>query len=204
MAWINTIALSEASGKLQKLYQRVAGPDGQIDNILKAHSLRPHTLTGHMTLYKNVLHHADNTLPKWYLESVGVYVSLINQCEYCVVHHKAGLCRLIGDDRGNAIVAALESDEWPSSEESRFAAGIQYASKLSRSPGKMREDDLAPLRTAGFDDGAILELNQVIAYFNYANRTVLGLGVSFAGEVLGLSPSDESDEENWCHQKPVE
>ena len=33
-----------------------------------------------MKLYKNVLHHNSNTLPKWFLESIGMYVSLLNKC----------------------------------------------------------------------------------------------------------------------------
>jgi uncharacterized protein YciW len=55
------------------------------------------------------------------------------------------------------------------------------------------------MREAGLDDGMILEVNQVVAYFAYANRTVLGLGVSHAGEVLGLSPGDSDDPDNWTH-----
>ena len=48
--------------------------------------------------------------------------------------------------------------------------------------------------------GDIREVNQVAAYFAYANRTVLGLGVTTAGEVLGLSPSDYlNDDQNWQH-----
>lgn len=44
-----------------------------------------------------------------------------------------------------------------------------------------------------------VEINQVVSYFAYANRTVLGLGVSLEGDVLGLSPNDSSDAENWRH-----
>ena len=56
------------------------------------------------------------------------------------------------------------------------------------------------MRREGLDDGQILEVNQVVAYFAYANRTVLGLGVATAGEELGLSPSDGEDAENWGHR----
>ena len=80
MSWIETIDYADANGKLKKIYERVKGPDGNIDNVLKLHSLRPHTLTGHMTLYKSVLHHSENSLPKWYLEALGVYVSQLNKC----------------------------------------------------------------------------------------------------------------------------
>jgi hypothetical protein len=38
-----------------------------------------------------------------------------------------------------------------------------------------------------------------VAYFNYANRTVLGLGITTDGEVLGLAPGDRTDPDNWTH-----
>ena len=39
------------------------------------------------------------------------------------------------------------------------------------------------LKSAGALDGKILEVNQVAGYFSYANRTVLGLGISLSGEI---------------------
>ncbi len=98
MAWIKTISHGAATDRLKTTYDRIAGPDGQIDNILSAHSLRPHTLDGHMALYKSVLHHASNKLPTSLLETAGVYVSLLNGCGYCVDHQYAGLRRLVKDD----------------------------------------------------------------------------------------------------------
>ena len=80
MTWITTVAYEKASGKLRKLYDRIKGPDDNVDNIMLAHSLRPHTMEGHMSLYKHVLHHSENTLEKSYLETIGVYVSMLNNC----------------------------------------------------------------------------------------------------------------------------
>ena len=71
MSWIKTIPFEEATGKLKTIYNRIKGPNNQIDNVLSIHSLRPHTLTGHMSLYKNVLHHSDNTFDNWFLEFLG-------------------------------------------------------------------------------------------------------------------------------------
>jgi len=56
------------------------------------------------------------------------------------------------------------------------------------------------MRAAGYDDGEILEINQVTAYFAYANRTVLGLGCSTEGDILGLSPNQSDDPGNWSHR----
>ncbi len=41
----------------------------------------------------------------------------------------------------------------------------------------MTPEDLAPLRQAGLDDAGILDVCQVVAYFNYINRLADGLGV---------------------------
>ena len=60
--------------------------------------------------------------------------------------------------------------------------------------------DINTIREAGFDDGQILEINQVVAYFAYANRTVLGLGVDTDGDILGLSPNNSGNPDDWSHK----
>ncbi len=198
--WIQVIPPQRAEGKLAQLYQRVADGDGDVDNILQVHSLRPHSLSGHLALYKNVLHHSGNTLPKTELELIGVWVSHLNGCAYCVEHHFAGYQRLLGDDTlAVGQRSALESGSWEADFDSRWQAMLRYAESLTRDPAAVEQAMVQALRTAGLDDGQILELNQVVAYFNYANRTVLGLGVSTVGDELGLSPNDSSDEQNWSH-----
>ena len=201
MSWIQTISYEEATGRLRAVYERIKGPGGYIDNILQVHSLRPHTLTGHMMLYKNVLHHTGNTLPKTLLETLGVYVSLLNECTYCVEHHFAGLRTLLGDDvRAQAIRNALETNTLDAVFDERERAALRYAETLTRTPGTLNADAVTALHEAGLDDGEILEINQVVSYFAYANRTVLGLGVTTDGDILGLSPSDADNPDNWQHQ----
>ncbi len=56
-------------------------------------------------------------------------------------------------------------------------AMLDYAVKLTESPTLMEAADLKPLREAGFDDKAILDINQIVAYFAYVNRVADGLGV---------------------------
>jgi len=198
MSWIKQIAYADATGRLRQAYDRVKGPHGEIDNILAVHSLRPHTLEGHMALYKNALHHTSNRIPTWELELVGVHVSLLNGCDYCVDHHFAGMRRLLADDdRAKELRAALEARAYDGLD-ARKAAMLRYAERLTLAPAEVTEADLGPMRAAGMDDGEILEVNQVAAYFAYANRTVLGLGVSTVGDVLGLAPAD-ADDASWHH-----
>ncbi len=200
MTWISTISYDDAEGALKKLYDRIKGPDNNVDNIMLAHSLRPHSMEGHMTLYKYVLHHPRNTLPKSYLETIGVWVSLLNACRYCVEHHFAGMSRLLKDDtRAAAIRAAMEERDLPKAFTGKELAGLEYAEKLTLSAAAVSERNIGSMRDAGFDDGEILEINQVTAYFAYANRMVLGLGIDTEGDIIGLSPGDSSDPDNWSH-----
>ena len=125
--WISHIPYENAQGRLRQLYDRVKGPDDNVDNIMLAHSLRPHSMEGHMALYKYVLHHPGNLLPKWFLEVLGVYTSLINQCSYCVEHHFAGLQRLLKDDvRAASMRRALEN---PSLAEAQANLGVSLSAQ---------------------------------------------------------------------------
>ncbi len=201
MSWIKRILLKESTGRLRRIYERVAGSSGQIDNILTAHSLRPHTLEGHLALYKNTLHHGANTLTKSFLETVGVYVSALNGCRYCVDHHFSGLKRLLQDDElAERMRKALEGNVLEHAFNLREQVALRYVRTLTQSPRALVEQDIHEMRQAGFDDGQILEINQVAAYFSYANRTVLGLGVNAANEILGLAPGDSSDPKNMVHE----
>lgn len=200
MTWIRTISFDEAQGRLKKLYERVKGPDNNVDNIMLAHSLRPHSMEGHMGLYKSVLHHSRNELSKRYLETLGTFVSLLNQCQYCVDHHFTGLKRLVNDPaQSDSIYQALATGELELHFSGAELAGLQYAEKLTRSAASVSQTDIAALREAGLSDGQILEINQVTAYFAYANRTVLGLGINTEGDIIGLSPGDSADPDNWQH-----
>ena len=201
MPWIDTVPYQQSTGRLRRLYDRVKGPGDNVDNIMMMHSLRPHSMEGHMALYKQVLHHSANTVPKAFLETVGVWVSLLNRCAYCVEHHFAGLGRLLDDDaRAAAIRAALESGAIEAGPfEPREKLALRYAEALTRDPSSVTGAMVAAMRAAGYDDGEILEINQVTAYFAYANRTVLGLGCSTEGDILGLSPGRSDDPGNWSH-----
>jgi len=201
MSWIKKISYQEAQGKLKSIYNKVKGPNDCIDNVLLIHSLRPHSLVGHMSLYKNVLHHSNNTLPKWYLESIGVYVSYLNQCDYCVSHHFEGLKRLLNnDEEASNFMKAMLNDTLDAYFDVKLLEGIKYAEKLTNSMHTLSKSNIDKLKELGFSEGEILEINQVTSYFNYANRTVNGLGVTTEGDIIGLSPNDSDDPDNWSHK----
>ena len=54
---------------------------------------------------------------------------------------------------------------------------LDYAVKLSLKPHAVSGADVESLRSAGFDDTGILDICQVVSYYNYVNRLADGLGV---------------------------
>ncbi len=198
-AWIRLIPYDESEGYLRTLYDRVKGPDGRIDNVMKAHGLRPHTMEGHSALYKSVLHHAGNTTPVWFLEVLGVATSLANRCDYSVAHHTAGLCRLVGQERGEKIFRALAAAQPEREFSGKELALIRYVVRLTLKPQGFPKAEYDVLRAAGCEEAEIFEANQVCAYFNYSNRLLNGLGVTTAGDSLGYSPPNTGRLDDWEH-----
>jgi uncharacterized peroxidase-related enzyme len=189
VAWIRVIPYEESEGELRRIYDVVKGASGQLDNVVKVHSLRPHTLEGHYALYRSVLHHPANEMPPWFLETLGVYTSVLNGCQYSAAHHSEGLRLALADDsRFEAVQDAVSRDRPESAFSGKELALLRYARKLTLVPGMVAKSDIEALRSAGATDGEILEANQVVSYFNYANRVLSGLGVTTEGDVLGTSP----------------
>jgi len=61
-----------------------------------------------------------------------------------------------------------------------------YAERATRAPASCGAADVASLRGCGFDDVAIHDAVQVIAYFNYINRIADCLGVDLEPEMKRL------------------
>jgi uncharacterized peroxidase-related enzyme len=123
---------------------------------------------------------------------VASYTSIVNSCAYSLAHHFTNARRLIGDDaRADRIKAALDARRPEDAFDGKELALLRYAEKLTADVGAMAQADIAALRAAGCDDGEILEVNQVCAYFNYSNRLLNGLGVTTEGDVIGYYKEGE-------------
>ena len=190
-AWIAMISDEEADDDLLDALALARTPHGTVDNVMRVHSLRPNTMHGHVALYRAALHDDANTLPTWLQETISSYVSILNDCPYSLANHWKNARHLIGDEaRADRIEAALHARNPEDALEGRELALMRYAEKLTLAPGAMMEADVAALRAVGLDDGAILEANQIVGYFNYVNRCLNGLGVTTAGDIVGYYAED--------------
>lgn len=81
MAWIRIIQEDEATGKLKELYDKYAEPSGEVDNILKIHSLNVKSLRTHYDLYAHLMR-GRSDLSRVQREMIAVVTSAINRCHY--------------------------------------------------------------------------------------------------------------------------
>ncbi len=54
---------------------------------------------------------------------------------------------------------------------------LDYALKLTVSPGSVAEQDVVRLKELEFTDTDILHITEVVGYYAYANRIADGLGI---------------------------
>lgn len=88
--------------------------------------------------------------------------------------HAADLRVEVQDDE---LVRQVAIDHRAAALSPRQRAMLDFAWKLTREPRAMTRDDVDRLRAHGLDDGAVTDVVQVAAYFNYINRVADALGV---------------------------
>jgi uncharacterized peroxidase-related enzyme len=191
-AWIEMIPDDAAHGRLKELLDKARTPHGTVDTVMRVHSLRPETMNGHVTLYRSVLHSEENVLPFWFLEVVASYTSILNDCTYSLTHHFMNVRNLLRDQpRADRIFTALKAHRPEDEFDGKELALLRYAAKLTTDVGRMIRSDFEVLKIAGCDDGEILEVNQVCAYFNYSNRLLNGLGATTDNDIIGYYKADD-------------
>lgn len=80
--------------------------------------------------------------------------------------------------KNDELVKQLERDYTQAELSSTDRSMLDYSAKLTRTPQSMVEGDVLQLREAGFNDRAILDIAQIVAYYAYVNRIADGLGVT--------------------------
>lgn len=178
MPYIRTYDLENADTELRAAYEQIIGSRGKLAEVHKIQSLNPPALLAHMDLYKAIMF-SKSPLKRYQREMVAVIVSAANKCPYCIEHHRQALLFYWKDeDRADALIRDFTTADITEAEKALCA----FARHLTLQPGQTDAAGVEALRRHGWDDRAILDTTQVIAYFNFVNRIVLGLGVSFNAE----------------------
>ncbi len=174
MSYIKIIEHEEAEGRLKEIYDDLIQSRGKLATVHKIQSLNPETIVAHMDLYMKIMF-GRSPLRRYQREMMAVVVSVNNRCDYCITHHALALQHFW---KNEAKMKQFITDFTKADLSVIDVQWCELAKQLTLQPSKVSEESyLKPLRDLGASDRMILDATLVIAYFNFVNRLVLGLGI---------------------------
>nr|WP_254546448.1 peroxidase-related enzyme [Halomarina sp. BND7] len=138
---------------------------GFTPNVFSAFAYKPSHFRAFFAYHDALVE--DTALDRDEIEMIVVTVSGVNDCLYCVVAHGA-LVRIYAKDP--KLADQLATNHRSADLSPRHRAMLDFAVKLTESPGEVEEADLDRLREHGFSDEAIWDVGSVTAYYNLSNR----------------------------------
>jgi uncharacterized peroxidase-related enzyme len=120
-------------------------------------------------------------------ELFAAYTSHLNQCQYCLGHHRDTSVQALGDE---SLVQAVLADWHTAPIDEKTKAMLSFLRKLTLEPFNIGVVDIASLREAGLSDEAIEDAIHICANFNIINRLADAFGFELPSP-QGLARSTE-------------
>ncbi len=164
MARVRSIPSTELPADLADLYERFAAGYGPFRNQVAVFAHVPAALRHLMAMLMEL--RAAATLPKRYLELAIVTVSKLNECDYCVAHHKPFLAvEGISPAAADRVLDNADHPEFDAID--RLV--IEYASAAWNDPHRLRDGLFDRLRQH-FSEAQIVELTLRITLCGFFNK----------------------------------
>jgi uncharacterized peroxidase-related enzyme len=175
VTWIRTVPWEEATGLLREAYDWQAASLGRPAEFTQLGSPYPGIVEERLRLYKMVeacpsaLAPVERQLACW-------VTSLLNGTDHCASGLRLKLASL-GVTAEDLDQVEADPAGFVLADQPRLVAIARHAAKLTRTPTEMTAADLDELRRHGLGDRELVDLNNLVAYYNYINRVVMGLGL---------------------------
>jgi uncharacterized peroxidase-related enzyme len=176
--WILTLEPARAEGRLREAYEMEAAVFGAPIGLAVLGSLYPDLALERLRLHE-VVQQAPSALTPLERGLAAYVTSTRNGATSIASGIRRGLLRLDAPDwllDNIRAGAAL----WGVSDDDRIDVIVAYAERLTRAPALIAAADINRLRAVGLTDLDILDLNNVVAYYNYVDRVANGLGLRSA------------------------
>jgi uncharacterized peroxidase-related enzyme len=169
MSRLTIPAVTDVPAASKPLLDAVHKQLGVVPNLMKLLGHSPAALEGYLALSGAL---AKGALDAKLRESLALAVAEYNGCDYCLAAHSyigKNLVKLSDDEIGQARDGRAMTP--------RNAAALRFAQRVAAERGKVSDNDLASLRSAGFSDAETLEvvlnvaLNVLTNYVNNVART---------------------------------
>lgn len=167
MSRLKAVTNASADRKSRGLLEGVEMKLGMVPNIMRTMANSPATLEAYLA-FSNAM--ATGSLSAKLREQIALVVGETNKCEYCLAAHAAlGRRAGLNDDEVTASRRGESADQ-------KTAAVLTFAGKVVAERGRVADEDIASLRTAGLSDGEIAEVVSNVAlnlFTNYFNHVAL-------------------------------
>lgn len=165
---IEPVDPARASGRARELLAGVRKALGLTPNVVRTMARRPAVLDGYLNLAEAL---GQGSFDARTREAIALTVAGANDCGYCASAHTA-------ISRGLKVAdAEIAARLGGNSSDPRLDAALKFARAVVARRGEVTDAELAAVRLAGHDDGAILEivanvvLNILTNYVNHVAQT---------------------------------
>jgi uncharacterized peroxidase-related enzyme len=174
MSRINTPAsIDTAPAAAKPLLEAVKKQMGSVPNLFRVVANSPAALEGYLGLNGAL---SKGSLDAKTRERIALAVAEINGCGYCLSAHT-----YLGKNVAKLDDAEMTANRSGASNDLKADAAVRFAVKVVNARGHVSDADIAAAKTAGFDDGQIIEIVLHVALntlTNYVNE-VAGTEIDF-------------------------
>ncbi|MBP2301373.1 carboxymuconolactone decarboxylase family protein [Azospirillum picis] len=177
MAHVNLVDPATSSAAVKPTLDRIKGAFGVVPNMFKAVANSPAALASMWGSFGAL---GQGTIGAKLGEQIAVAIADRNDCRYCLAAHT-----LLGQKAG-ATAAEMADAQRGRSADPKASAALAFAVKVVENRGAIDAADVQSLRSAGFDDEAIVEILAHVAlnlFTNYVN-VAFDVPVDFPGVKL--------------------
>lgn len=151
------VSLDTDDEQVRSLFDADAEVYGQPSLFARALAHNPDVLAARQE-YVSALTDAG-VLDEELTELVYAAVATANDCEYCVASHTDRLVEHLGLDQSTVeALATASADDLGQLLDERAGVVVPFARRIATDPKRISGEDIAELRSLGFDDAAIVEL----------------------------------------------
>lgn len=177
---VGVVAERDAEGEVAELYGELRDTfSGFVPDVFKLVSTRPDMLRAFVEGYRSMF--GGGLLPQEAKEVVALTVAREASCRYCATAHDA-LLRLLGVESSYADAVASGSLDDPAIP-ADVRALATLASDITQHAHRVTDDDLARVRSHGWDEAQVLEAIWVACLFNGIVRLADALGLYEVGQL---------------------
>jgi uncharacterized peroxidase-related enzyme len=181
MAFIRTIAPSDAEGPVREMYRETRERFGFVPNWAQAFSLRPGVRDGWAALLKSI----QSNLPVRSYELATLAAARAIRSSYCSLAHGSVLADKVFDA---ATVTAIATNAPGGPLEPRERAMMAFAEKVALSADRITAADVDLLRSHGYRDEQIFDIAATAAARCFFSKLLDALGIEPDSAFHDLDP----------------